>query len=165
MLAIVKDKSKNNKNMKISLGNFRDWLYDNYNIYNNFKPSNPLFLNDTFIKNNFSSCIKELFIIEKDGRNKYIIGILGEEKKRKQKMNLNQLEEQKIFRVNIENLSEDEVLALADIEPYMQQSEDNGDVFYKRDQLLQTTFGQLNNLYATMRYVNIDYLLIYNKKR
>jgi hypothetical protein len=80
-------------------------------------------------------------------------------------MKLNQLEEQKVFRVNIKALEETEVLALADIKPYMQESEDNGDVLYKRDQLLQTTNGQLNDLYSTMKYIEVDYLLVHNKKR
>jgi hypothetical protein len=80
-------------------------------------------------------------------------------------MKLNQLEEQKVFRVNIKALEETEVLALADIKPYMQEDTNNGDVLYKRDQLLQTTNGQLNDLYSTMKYIEVDYLLVHNKKR
>jgi hypothetical protein len=80
-------------------------------------------------------------------------------------MKLNQLEEQMIFRVSVRALSNKEVLALADIKPYMRENTNNGDTLYKRDQLLETTNGQLNDLYSTMKYVEVDYLLVHNKKR
>jgi hypothetical protein len=80
-------------------------------------------------------------------------------------MKLNQLEEQMIFRVSVRALSNKEVLALASIKPYMSESTSNGDTLYKRDQLLETTSGQLNDLFSTMKYVEVDYLLVHNRKR
>jgi len=70
---------KNNNRIKI--GDLRDWLYDNYNKTNNFKPEHPLFCSNRFLKDNFVDFTESLFSIEREGRSKYVVDFLYEEDK------------------------------------------------------------------------------------
>jgi hypothetical protein len=68
-----------NDNKIVNIGELRDWLYDNYNSINSFKPSDPLFCANRFLKDNFSDFTESLFIIEKQGRSKFITGFIYDE--------------------------------------------------------------------------------------
>ena len=66
---------------RYSIGEFRDWLYDNYNSVNGFKPDDSLFCSNRFLKDRFTDFTEALFVIEKDGRSKYIVDFLYPEHK------------------------------------------------------------------------------------
>jgi len=73
-------------NKVYSIGELRDWLYDNYNSSNGFKPDDTLFCSNRFLKDNFVDFTEALFTIEKDGRSKFVTGfIYDEHKKQKEK--------------------------------------------------------------------------------
>jgi len=78
MVNIVRDKIKENGNIRLLFGEFKEFLIDNANKINKFKPSDPLFLSEYFIKNNFSDFATSLFEVENAGRRKYIVGILNQ---------------------------------------------------------------------------------------
>ena len=67
------------KNDRFSVGELRDWLYDNYNKVNSLKPTDTLFCSNRFLRDNFVDFTESLFTIEKDGRSKYITGFIYQE--------------------------------------------------------------------------------------
>ena len=76
MVTTIKNHLKAND--RVSIGWFRDYLYDSYNRVNNLKPKDGLFLSNRFIRDNFTDFCTALFEIEQSGRSKYIIGIIND---------------------------------------------------------------------------------------
>ena len=65
------------------IGELRNWLYDNYNQTNGFKPDDALFCSNRFLRDNFVDFTESLFTIEKSGRSKFVTGFIYDEHKTK----------------------------------------------------------------------------------
>jgi len=68
-----------NEDKDISVGDLRNWLYDNYNSSNKLLPNDKLFCSNRFLRDNFVDFTESLFKITKVGRNKFIKGFIYEE--------------------------------------------------------------------------------------